>query len=413
MEINIKKILVLMMVVFAYVIFSQPVSAAEYNISGSVDFTGPYAVVMTPIDQAGKIMFAWWNEEVGKRLGVKANRVVKDTRYDPALTASLWPGILSSLKPILHAGLGGPDVAALMKRLPQDKVPMVMSTGTYGFIWVPNQWVFQPRPTYVHEAAGFFNWAHMNLIKDRPLRVAGISSKVSPAYVDAVNGFEAFATATPWVELVGVEWVKMKPISLVSEVRRLAKKKPDFIWIMTNTYQGLGCIKAQKELGIHIPVVLSSHNGIQMSALAAKDLNILEGHYDVCAMDPALDTSSPGAQVFEKYKKKLGFKTPWSLITLQGSGQILIGLKAVERAIEKVGADNVTGEDVYKAFYAGPFDGEKDLLGLMPTLTFTKNAPFSEKDIKVKATSVKNGKQVLVSGGWTPVPKVPQWVKPK
>jgi hypothetical protein len=130
-------------------------------------------------------------------------------------------------------------------------------------------------------------------------------------------------------------------------------------------------------------------------------------------MDPALDTSSAGAQVFEKYKQKLGFKTPWSLITLQSSGQILIGLKAVERAIAKVGADSVTGADVYKAFYSGPFDGEKDLLGLMPTLTFTKNAPFSEKDVKVKATTVKNGKQVLVGGGWTPVPNVPKWVKPK
>jgi branched-chain amino acid transport system substrate-binding protein len=412
MEINIKKVLVLLLVVFALLIFSQPVSATEYNISGSVDYTGPYAVVMTPVDQAGKIMFAWWNEEIGKRLGVKLNRVVKDTRYDPALTASLWPGILSSLKPILHQGLGGPDVAALMKRLPQDKVPMVMSTATYGFIWLPNQWVFQPRPTYVHEAAGFFNWAHMNLVKDRPLRVAAISSKVSPAYVDSVNGFEAFAKVTSWVEFVGVEWVKMKPISLVSEIRRLAKKNPDFIWIMTNTYQGLGCIKAQKELGIHIPVVLSSHNGIQMSTLAAKDINILEGHYDVCAMDPALDTSSAGAQVFEKYKEKLGFKTPWSLITLQGAGQALIGLKAVERAIVKVGADNVTGKDVYNAFYAGTFDGEEDLLGLMPSLTFTKSAPFSEQDIKVKATKVTKGKQVLVGGGWTPVPKVPKWVKP-
>jgi branched-chain amino acid transport system substrate-binding protein len=414
MKRNVKHILITVMVVLTLIIFSRPISAVEYNISGSVDYTGPYAVVMPLADGAGKVIVAWWNEEVGKKLGVKINRVVKDTRYDPALTASLWPGILSSLKPIIHMGLGGPDVAALMRRLPQDKVPMVMSTGTYGFIWVPNQWVFQPRPTYVHEAAGFFNYAHMNLIKDRPLRLATISSKVSPAYVDGANGLKAFCEATPWAEFVGVEWVKMKPVSLVSEVRRLARKKPDYIQIMTNTYQSLGCIKAQKELGIHIPVVLASHNGLQMSALAAKDMKILEGHYDACAMDPALDTTSPGAQVFEKYKKKIGLdKIPWAVIPVQSSGQTLIGLKAVERAIKKVGANNVTGKDVYEAFYAGSFDGDKDLLGLMPTLTVTKNAPFSEKNIKVKATTVKNGKQVLVGGGWIPVPKVPKWVKPR
>lgn len=410
---NIKHILIGVMVVLTLIIFSRPISAAEYNISGSVDFTGPYAVVMPVVDEAGKIFVAWWNEEVGKKLGVKINRVVKDTRYDPALTASLWPGILSSLKPVLHWGLGGPDVAALMKRLPQDKVPMLMSTGTYGFIWLPNQWVFQPRPTYVHEAAGFFNWAHMNLIKDRPIRLATISSKASPAYVDGANGLKAFCKATPWAEFVGVEWVKVKPISLVSEVRRLAKKKPDYIQIMTNTYQGLGCIKAQKELGIHIPVVLASHNGIQMSTLASKDIKILEGHYDASAMDTALDTSLPAYKIFKKYKEKLGFKYPWSLIGVQGSTQVIMGLKVVERVVKAVGPDKVTGEEVYKAFYRGSFDGDKDLLGLMPTLTFTKNAPFSEKNIKVKATTVKNGKQVLVGGGWIPVPKVPKWVKPR
>lgn len=406
-----KKVLIFGMVILVVLIFGQQAAAVEYNISASVDFTGPYAVVMTPVDEASKIMFAWWNAEVGSKYGVKLNRHTKDTRYDPALTASLWPGILSSLNPILHMGLGGPDVAALMKRLPQDKVPMQMSTGTYGFIWLPNQWVFQPRPTYVHEGAGFFNWAHMNLIKDRPIRVGAISSKVSPAYVDGVNGLEAFAKATPWVEYVGCEWVKVKPVSLVSEVRRLAKKKPDFIWIMTNTYHGVGCIKAQKELGIHIPVILSSHNGVQMSTLATKDIKVLEGHYDVCAMDPALDPDLPAAQIFAKYRERLGLKTPWSLITVQFCAQGFLGFKAIERAIQKVGADKVTGEEVYKAYYDGPFDGEKDLYGITATQTYTKNAPFSEKDIKVKATTVKNGKQVPVSEDWIPVPPVPKWVK--
>jgi branched-chain amino acid transport system substrate-binding protein len=410
---NLKKFFVTAMVVLALLIFCRPVSAAEYNISGSVDFTGPYAVVMPSVDNTGKILFAWWNEEVGSKLGVKLNRKTYDTRYDPALTASLWPGILSGDKPVAHMGLGGPDVAALMKRLPQDKVPMVMSTATYGFIWVPNQWVFQPRPTYVHEAAGFFNYARMNLIKDRPLRLASISSKVSPAYVDGVNGLKVFCDATPWAEFVGVEWVKMKPVSLVSEVRRLAKKKPDYIQIMTNTYHGLGCIKAQRELGIHIPVVLSSHNGIQMSTLASKDIRVLEGHYDVCALDPALDLSLPAPRIFEKYKKKLGVEVNWSLISVQHTAQCLLTFRAIERVIKAAGPDSVTGEAVYNAMFAGPFTEKEDLLGIGPTMTFTKNAPFSEKDIKVKISTVKNGKHVMVGDGWIPVPKVPKWVKPR
>jgi len=408
MKRNIKRMMI-SMIVFTLIVFSHSIYAAEYNISGFVDFTGPYAVVMPPIDDASRATFEWWNEEVGQKLGVKINRVVKDSRYDPAQTASLWPGMLA-LKPLVHLGLGGPDVAALMKRLPQDGVPMMMSTGTYGFIWLPNQWVFQARPTYPHEGAGFLNWARMNVIKDRPIRVAAISSTVSPAYKDGVQGIEAFCNATPWAEFAGVEWVDVKPVSLVSEVRRLAKNKPDYIWIMTNTYHSLGCIKAQKELGIHIPVVNSTHNGIAMCALAAKDYKILEGHYDTGALDPGLNLDLPGAQVYKKYIAKLGLKQQWSLMTVQAMEAAVTALRACERAIKAVGADNLTGKAVYEAFYSGTFT-EEELLGLMPAQTYTKEGPFSVKDLGVKCTTVKDGKHVLVSENWIPVPPVPKWVK--
>jgi branched-chain amino acid transport system substrate-binding protein len=409
MKRNIKRMMISMMAVFTLIVFSHPIYAAEFNITQSLDFTGPYAVVMPPIDEAAKATFAWWNEEVGKNLGVKITRVGKDSRYDPAQVASLWPGMLA-LKPLIHMGVGGPDVAALMKRLPQDGVPMMMSTGTYGYIWLPNQWVFQPRPTYPHEAAGFFNWARMNVIKDRHIRVGAISFKGAPAYVDGVDGVKALCEATPWLEFVGVEWVKYKPISLVSEVRRLAKEKPDYIWIMTNTYQSIGCIKAEKELGIFIPTVNSTHNGLAMCALAAKSFDLLEGHYDTGSLDPGLNLDLPGAQIYKKYVKKLGLPERWSLMTVQAMNQSCMSLRACERAIKAVGADKVTSRDVYKAILAGTFT-EEELLGLVPDQTFTTNAPFSEKHIGVKVTTVKNGKHVLVQEDWIPVPPVPKWVK--
>ena len=75
-----------------------------------------------------------------------------------------------------------------------------------------------------------------------------------------------------------------------------------------------------------------------------------------------------------------------------------------------VGPENITGESMYNAMYVKPFS-EEDLLGLVSTLTFTKEAPFSTKDLKVKASTVTNGKQVLVSSEWIPVPEIPKWVK--
>ena len=407
-----KSTAIVMMVIIALAVMLtvQTVPAAEYTVTCSVDYTGPYGVIMPQFETSRKAFFAWWNETKGKELGITVKVKAYDMRYDPSVVASTWPGILTGDKPIAHMGLGGPDVAALMKRLPKDKVPMIMSTATYGFIWVPNQWVFQPRPTYAHEAAGFFNWVRQNQIKDRPIKIGVISSKVSPAYVDMVNGLESFAKATPWAEMVGTEWIQMKPVSLVSEVRRLSRKKPDFIWIPTNTTHVIGTIKAQKELDIHIPILGATHDGVQMSTFASKDINLLEGHYDSGAVDPAIDPNVPGAKIYEEYCKKLGLDTVWNVVAVQAAIMEIMTLRAVERAAEAVGPDNITGEAMYNAMYAKPFT-EEDLLGLASTMTFTKDAPFSTKDLKVKATTVKGGKQMLVSEDWIPIPEIPKWAK--
>ena len=55
--------------------------------------------------------------------------------------------------------------------------------------------------------------------------------------------------------------------------------------------------------------------------------------------------------------------------------------------------------------------GDIDLLGLAPTMTFTKEAPFSTDNLRVKATTVKDGKQVMISDGWIEVPPIPKWIK--
>jgi len=382
--------------------------AAEYTITHSVDFTGPYAVIMKPIDQATKVFYAWWNETVGSKLGIKLNFKQYETRYDPSVVASLWPGILAGDKPIAHAGLGGPDVAALMKRLPEDKVPMFMGTAAYGYEWSANQWIFHFRPTYIHETVSFLNWARKELIKTRPIRVGYISSKASPAYVEGYTGLKKFSEENKWTECLEAEWVDVKPVSITNEMRRLARKNPDFISIMSNTAHVLSCVRAQKELGIHIPILMSSHNGIQMCTLAAGDMKILEGHYEVEACDPGIDPNVPGARIYEEYIKKLEIETRWSMIAAQASAAFVLVFRAVERAAAKVGPNNITGEALYQAMYERPFT-EEETLGLTNKLVFSKEAPFPLNELKARISIVKDGKQVLTPNDWVPVVSVPKW----
>jgi hypothetical protein len=134
--------------------------------------------------QGGRLaVIEWWNKEVGSKLNVQIVVKTFDTRYDVAQTASLWPGIKAEVKPALLLGLGGPDAAALQQRLPEDKIPMLMSTATYGFGWKPNQWALNLRPTYAHEAGGFLEWFRTTKLDGkRPVNVPEHTLKLSGSY---------------------------------------------------------------------------------------------------------------------------------------------------------------------------------------------------------------------------------------
>ena len=397
---TISKVVCLLATVFIFSFFPGLGRAADYNVSSSLDFTGPLAIVGKSLDTGQRIFFEWWNETKGSKLGITLHRKAFDSRYDPSLISSLWPGILAKEKPIAHFGMGLADTNALMGRLSDDKVPLFSASAAGIMVWVPNLWLFYPRPTYMHEWGAFLNWAHKTSIKNRPIKIANITTKAA-AFVESVNQLEKFAKEMNWVELVGIEYVDLKPVSVLSEMRRLARKEPDFIIIGSNTSQVIATIKAQQELGIHIPIIASAHNGIQLGAQAAGDIKLFEGHYDVNACDPAIDMNIPGARIFTEYKKKMGVEGNWNIMIVnEGSRMALFG-SAVERAAAKVGANKITGEAVYQAMYEGPFKRE-DMLGLTDTLTFSKEAAFPLKGISVRATTVKNGKQVLVTEGWIP-----------
>ena len=73
---------VAILVVFSMglIIAAQSVPAAEYTVTCSVDYTGPYAVIMPPFETSRKAFFAWWNETKGKELGITLKTKAYDMR---------------------------------------------------------------------------------------------------------------------------------------------------------------------------------------------------------------------------------------------------------------------------------------------------------------------------------------------
>jgi branched-chain amino acid transport system substrate-binding protein len=76
----------------AVIAIATPASAqTTYNIASLADFTGPYADIMKDLVGARRATIDWWNDEVGKGLGIRIGIKDYDCRYDAAQTASLWP----------------------------------------------------------------------------------------------------------------------------------------------------------------------------------------------------------------------------------------------------------------------------------------------------------------------------------
>ena len=381
----------------------------NYNVASLADFTGPYADVMKNLVGGRWAVVAWWNEEVGKGLGVKISMKDFDHRYDAAQVASLWPGIKSELKPIAVLGVGGPDVAALQQRLPDDKIPMLMSTAGYGFAWRQDPWIFNPRPTYAHEAAAFYNWYRAKKGITGPLKVAIISSEASPAYVDIHKGANLYASENKdKVEIVETVFTEVQPSDLSTQVSRVVRKGAHIIHIQTNTAAVVATKRALQSIGRKdIPIMLSSHNGLPASGAAIGGLAQMEGDFEVYGMAiPGTDVTE-ARKFFDMLTAKYKLTAKWDVTTLMGMNQALVAVRAIEGAVKDVGAAKLTGVAVRDSMLKNPISA-KQTFGVLPDLVYTREAPFPLKGLTVNIGTVTGGKYVTAAEN-VAVPVLNKW----
>ena len=382
---------------------AQPAYAAEYVMSASADYSGPFADVMPNAMSGITAITSWWNKDVGQKLGVKVDVRISDMRYDAAVIARTWPSILSRDKPIMHLGFGSPDLTTLMKRLPNDKVPMLIGTAMVGLVWQPNGWHFSIRPTYSHEFAGLLS--ELQKRKGAKLKIGALSTQNAAGFVDQVKGVEKLAAMYPdRFEVVGTEWIATSPVSVTSNVRTLMEKSPDVLLVGGTTAQVIATANAEEELKIHVPIISSTHNGLSEAAKGI-DLARLNGSFSAFSFAPDNQKDLPIREIYEANK---GSEGRWGLIAAQSAAQALLALRILEKAVAKVGADNVTGQAMYDAMLANSFS-EKELLGALPDIKFDQTAPFPVGEIKAKAQVVTDGKIVPVGDAWMNVPKLEKW----
>ena len=391
---------------------SVATAETEYKVPGLLDFSGPFADLGKHLIARGAVL-KWWNDNDGKKLGVKLSLKEYDTRYDGTVVASMWPGILAETKPIIALGLGGADLNALQQRLAKDKVPIIYAPPGYGFGWQPNQWVFNARATYVHEWTAALNWYAAQNPQKRPLRVAFLSTQASPAFVDIVKGIDKYIKTV--LEPKGIattaitEWVEIQPVDLSSQVKKIIDAKADIIIGTANTTLAAATMRAMQLHGVNIPTLAAPWHTIWPLAQAMKSYVPWEGHMVVTGIASTTQKDSKAWQFYQVLAKGYGLPAEWNPLNLLGISQGLLAVRAVEHAAKKVGADKLTGATVYEALTTGSFT-EDELMGILPTLTFTKEAPFPLQGGKVRVEWVKDGKYQLATPNWLTIPTdVAKW----
>jgi hypothetical protein len=382
---------------------ASPSFATTYVLTSSADFTGPFADVSPSANSGVRAIADWWNDTKGKELDLNVDVRVYDMRYDASVVARTWPSILNKDHPILHLGYGTPDMITLMKRLPDDKVPLLMGTAMLGIVWQPNGWHFSIRPTYSHEFAGLLQYLQQK--KGSKLIIGAISTQTAAGFVDQVKGVQKFAEGNPdRFQVLDVQWVDTSPISVVNEVRTLLRQNPDVLLVGGTTAQVIGTGKALGELGASVPIIMSTHNGLTEVAKGI-DLKEIEGSYSVFAFAPDNQDKLPIRDAYMKYHTGGG---NWGLACANSAYQTLLALRTLERAAAKVGKDKVNGEAMYDALLSSTYT-EADLMGALPDTKFDKSRPFPTGKLAVKAQVVRDGKIVPLGNEWLPVPELPKW----
>jgi branched-chain amino acid transport system substrate-binding protein len=133
----------------------------------------------------------------------------------------------------------------------------------------------------------------------------------------------------------------------------------------------------------------------------------MEGSYEAYGMAIPTEEKTTARTFFEKLKDKYKVNASYNVACLMGLNQAMVAVRSVESAAKTVGPAKVTGEAVRKALLSTPITTEQSF-GILPTLTYTEDAPFPTKGLTVNIGAVQGGKYTIVEQN-VAVPNLNKW----
>ena len=347
--------------------------ARTIKVAWISDMTGPTAASQIPMLWGTQDWFKYVNEERGGIKGVKVKVIWGDAAYKLDLGLQLY-NKFSSDKDVAVIYCCTTHVNnAIAKKCMKDQIVQYSASPAPDAMY-PVKWCYSHSAGYGDQLGAFIDWVLSKWSEKRPVRL-GL------AYMDIPFGKSIYdAGGVNYCKARGVEIVAEEPLpprssDVTTNLRKISKKKPDFLYYQGTVSQAAIIARDAKKINFNIPTCLSSNSiTSQLVFLAGKDAP--EGLMEMAWFNPwygvAPEEITPGlkkaASFFKKNRpnEKPG-ECPSYFHGLMGS---MITTEAIKLALGKVSAKDLNGKTL-KEFGFDRIENYEDPWDLVGPITYT------------------------------------------
>jgi branched-chain amino acid transport system substrate-binding protein len=339
-------------------------SAQTIKIGVNEPLTGPFAASGTYVVNGAKIAADEINGKGGV-LGKKIELVIEDNKSNPTEAAAVAEKLITADKvPVIMGAWGSSLTLAVMPKLLEYKVPMVVETSSSGKITTSgNPYIFRISPPSSVEAAAF-----KNILSKLSMKKADFLVINNDWGRGAAEDFGKVLKAGN-VDVGLVETMDQAAQDMSAQLSKIKATDSDTIMVTTAVEQLTLVLKQAAALGIKKQIVTTggSQNPDQLITQAGTAAN---GTFHLTTFAPWYpdDTPNPVATKYflEEWKRR-GFNFAGATESFRGYD----GIRTIAAAMEKAG--KAEPDAITKALW------ETELQGLNGKIKFEKQGPAGKE----------------------------------
>ncbi len=345
------------------------------NLSGETitfyhfgDLSGPYAAITSPLINGMQDSVDAINEQGGIR-GATIEVQFQDTAGSVDEAVAAYDRFTSEDDNILMMfTYGSGEAEALASRFAEDKIPTLSAGLSAPAFYGPDSgYIFGLGPIYTDQFGYFLDWLTANWASAKP---AGAGDEIKLAYLSWPGAFgqgaltdesRAYAESLG-VEIVAEEQYELSPTAdTTTAILNAQAAGANVIWTNTLAFGPAALMNGLGALGLKDEFLLSGVNWAMDVATYAfvSDPALAVGLYSPFPYLWWNDTDHPGIQYAQElYDANERGPGDHNVGYLMIAGGVDVAVQAIEKAIDEVGFDNLTGEVIHDMLAdQGPYEG--------------------------------------------------------